>query len=554
MLTLAALAGAGALMAQNPYMPMWEYIPDGEPYVFEDPDQPGKYRVYVYGSHDDMVSQYCGRDQVVWSASVDDLSNWRYDGVIFASQYGADGRELDHRKPGEKGFELGDVLYAPDIAVKTLTYTDQNGKVKTKPQYYLYPNNQAWGRNGQVAVSDRPDGPFTVINWDPKNPTRNEGILAFDPAVFVDDDGRVYGYWGFEESNGAELDPETMATVKPGTSIVKDMVSNCNQPGDFRFFEASSMRKIDGKYVFIYSRKTADGEFGLPASNYTLAYAYSDSPLGPFTYGGTIIDGRARDKDLDGNTICTANPYGNTHGSIQQINGKWWVFYHRQTGTNEYSRQAMVAPITVKVTKDKVEISEGEYNSEGFMTTGLNPLDKTPAGLACYLINPKGVGQEFPNFFFTGSYLKPIRDYEADTYQGKYNQKIPYSPVVNNTPGSIVGYKYFNMTLLAKAAAKAGSYKKQGQGATLRMHVIPENGGTITVWLGAPSEAQGGRIIGTASVKMPAMDARNTLQQLDIDLGSTLKGVKGKQPLFFTFAGQSSGSVCQLYDFQFTAD
>ena len=41
----------------NPYMPLWEHIPDGEPYVFEDPDQPGKYRVYVYGSHDDLITE-----------------------------------------------------------------------------------------------------------------------------------------------------------------------------------------------------------------------------------------------------------------------------------------------------------------------------------------------------------------------------------------------------------------------------------------------------------------------------------------------------------------
>ena len=61
----------------NPYMPLWEHIPDGEPYVFEDPDQPGKYRVYVYGSHDNLVTEYCGRDQVVWSASIDSLNNGR---------------------------------------------------------------------------------------------------------------------------------------------------------------------------------------------------------------------------------------------------------------------------------------------------------------------------------------------------------------------------------------------------------------------------------------------------------------------------------------------
>lgn len=50
----------------NPYLPLWEHIPDGEPYVFEDPDNPGKQRVYIYGSHDDLKTEYCGRDQVVW--------------------------------------------------------------------------------------------------------------------------------------------------------------------------------------------------------------------------------------------------------------------------------------------------------------------------------------------------------------------------------------------------------------------------------------------------------------------------------------------------------
>lgn len=75
------------LSAQNPYLPLWEFIPDGEPYVFEDPDCPGKYRVYIYGSHDNLKWMYCGRDQVVWSAPIEDLTRWRYDGVIFKGKF-----------------------------------------------------------------------------------------------------------------------------------------------------------------------------------------------------------------------------------------------------------------------------------------------------------------------------------------------------------------------------------------------------------------------------------------------------------------------------------
>jgi hypothetical protein len=66
--------GAGAA---NPYLPLWEHLPDGEPRVFEDPDSPGKYRAYIIGSHDVRVDSYCGPDIRAWSAPVEDLSDWR---------------------------------------------------------------------------------------------------------------------------------------------------------------------------------------------------------------------------------------------------------------------------------------------------------------------------------------------------------------------------------------------------------------------------------------------------------------------------------------------
>lgn len=62
---LLVLVAPCVINAVNPILPLWEHIPDGEPYVFEDPDVPGKYRIYLYGSHDNLVTEYCGRDQVV---------------------------------------------------------------------------------------------------------------------------------------------------------------------------------------------------------------------------------------------------------------------------------------------------------------------------------------------------------------------------------------------------------------------------------------------------------------------------------------------------------
>lgn len=503
----------------NPYLPLWEHIPDGEPYVFEDPDHPGKQRVYIYGSHDIERTMYCGRDQVVWSAPVDNLQDWRYDGVIFRIDKNRDGKPLN-----EEG--LFDVLYAPDVCL----VVDPDG-TKT---YYLYPNDMGWKRNSLVAKSSRPDGPFEACNWSKDNPNETEGIMGFDPGVLVDDDGRVYGYWGFSQSFGAELDPATMATLKPGTEVMVDMVSHLHQDGIFRFFEASSIRKIEDKYVFIFSRWTANGEFGLPDTNYTLAYAYSDNPLGPWTFGGTLIDARGRETGENGETIVSATPTGNTHGSICQIGGQWYVFYHRQTGRNEFARQAMVSPITVDVEEGpggKVVISEGEYTSEGFALEGLNPLERHPAAIACWYTGPKPWRQHGDDMF-SGSYIEPGYGTE-DRFDAPWDLRNNMNRVVNNTDGSIVGYKYFNFS-------KTHGMKK----LQLRLQLVPEGiDGTVTVWADRPWASQGG--IPVCSFNLFAdMPQESTEVRIDVP---AITRMQGKHALYLTFSSEEKGkSLCAL--------
>ena len=151
--------------AFNPYLPSWEYVPDAEPHIVNG-------RVYVYGSHDlfDGIN-FCLGDYVCWSAPVDDLRHWRYDGVIFEVSQDARGNLLN---PDGRG----DILFAPDVVEKVAP--------DGKRTYYLYPNNQGWRRIGMVAKADRPDGPFTVCNWDPKDPSRSDGALGFDPGVLIE--------------------------------------------------------------------------------------------------------------------------------------------------------------------------------------------------------------------------------------------------------------------------------------------------------------------------------------------------------------------------------
>jgi Beta-xylosidase len=531
LLTILTMLLSIVALGQNPYLPLWEYIPDGEPHIFEDPDKPGHQRVYVYGSHDMLEDKYCGLDQVVWSAPVDDLHQWRYDGVVFESRFTKDGYLLN--RDGK-----GDVLYAPDI-VEVM----ENGR----KEYYFTPNNQSEGRKNMICKGYRPDGPFEVCNWNADGRT-TYGLFGFDPAVFRDDDGKVYGYWGFKQSNGAELDPTTMCTVKPGTEVKKNMIPGKNDPDIFRFFEASSIRKIMGKYVFIYSRTTLPDEFGLYACNYNLAYAYSDNPLGPWTYGGTLIDGRARSKDEKGNVIPTAVPYGNTHGSLLEINGQWYVFYHRQTGDNEYQRQAMVAPVKVSLKDGKLLISEGEYTSEGFSLNGLNPFDLTPAGLACYLTEPIRIPHQFPNHAHSGSYVKATRIGD-DGRDGAYSLHAHHSPVVFNTDSSVVGYKYFNMTELGKRDE-----------ATLRMHFKPEGvAGEIVFMLDSPWTSQGGKEIGRLTLNGNPADNKflkmasqsGDFYEVDIPVKG-LKKLKSKHSLYLLFRSDTKEkSLCELYDFRF---
>ncbi len=513
-LTVALALACHGLQAANPYLPLWEHIPDGEPYVFEDPDQPGKYRVYIYGSHDNSKTTYCGRDQVVWSAPVDSLDRWRYDGIIFESVFDRDGKYLNDGGQG-------DVLFAPDVAMRVLPDGSK--------EYFLYPNVQAEGRGGLIARSNRPDGPFKPSNWSAGDPRKADGILGFDPAVLIDDDGRVYGYWGFGRSYAAELDPVTMSTVKDGTEVVTDLmgsVDDDSQPG--HFFEASSIRKIKDKYVFIYSRKTPEGEFGLPRSNYTLAYAYSENPLGPYTYGGTIIDARGRDTDAEGNAIPTATPNGNTHGSIAEINGQWWVFYHRQTGTQEFARQAMVSPITVEVEEGpggKVRISEAEMTSEGFERNGLDPFRMYPAAIASHFTGPRLSWEEFPTFFYQGPYFEAAY---ADNPEmaDPYDLSVNMNPVVHCTDGSTLGYKYYNFDLLK------GHKKPQ-----IELTLVPQGiDGTIEVYTSAPwKKGADGKLpeaVGKMQIKAtdPGVETLYTAELEGIDR------LRVRQPLYFVFS------------------
>lgn len=318
----------------NPYLPNWEYIPDGEPRVFGD-------RVYVYGSHDSAASdKFCDYKLKVWSAPVSDPGNWVCHGDSFHTR-----ADIDHESDTDW---TSNALFAPDVIEK-------DGK------YYLYA--YIVGSTGCVAVSDRPEGPFKLISqykynppaeWTEKRDYCDNGIFI-DPGVLLDDDGRVYIYCGYLSSYMAELDSSNMYEVIDG-SYVGDIIP---VEAPFEFFEACSPRKIGDTYYLIYSPKTGS----------RLVYATSKSPKGPFEYRGVIVD-----NGID-------FPGGNDHGSICRIGGQWYIFYHRMTNGTIMSRRGCVERIEIL---EDGSIPQVEMTSLGFEES-LSPYNITHADIACVL-------------------------------------------------------------------------------------------------------------------------------------------------------------------------
>ena len=429
------------IRSANPYMPLWEHIPDGEPRVFT---YNGETRIYLYGSHDVLKTEYCGYDYVVWSAPVDDLTDWTCHGECY--------RATD-----------GGVLYAPDVVQKGDTF-------------YMYAA-ESKGSVIMMATSKTPWGPFT-------DPVKTE--LGFDPGILVDDDGRVYAFWGFCQCHAGELNDD-MCTIKKET--VRHHIIGHSKPFFITeddghvdpvdgFFEASSPRKIDGKYVFVYSKRYEYNkpELGVMGScNGFLSYKWSDSPLGDYQMGGDIsFNGGEIIEGPDGNGIMTYQ-WGNNHGSLMKIKDQWYIFYHRQTGCNEFARQAMVEPVDVATDKNgrifigKITYENGEpvksdvveMTSQGFNKDGLDAFSVISAGYACHMYDGTGKHNYLDNAEGTNrdvrrAHIQPV--YEGDS-----------SPVVDIQGGTTIGFRYlaFGGNGAVKATVK-GSFPK-GTGIRIRL-------------------------------------------------------------------------------------
>ena len=542
---LLAFSPAGA---QNPYLPLWEHLPDGEPRVFEDPDQPGKFRAYIIGSHDVTYSAYCGPDIRMWSAPVEDLSQWRDEGPIFS------------------WFVSGqwDTMFAPDL-VETVDRTTG------KKTYWLYPHSRGWRRVAMVCKGDRPDGPFTPVNLTEDGTQCLPGsLIDFDPSVFIEkitdkkdkDYGigyRAYVFYGFQHSTACELDQKTMYSKRPGTELIDPFIPASSRDGklldkegseykalykgqnplDFNFFEASSIRQVGNKYVMVFSGYSGQ-EYGLGSTNSALRYAYGDSPLGPWRSGGVLVDSRGVVLNEDGSKLITTNAAHNTHGSLQEINGQWYVFYHRPPRGFGNARQAMVAP--VKITWDKKPVAKGgqvritgydpyvknnewvaaaadgntytgaEVTSEGFQIFGLPPYAYYSAGIACFMYGPNA------------------NEYMQDNHD-VWNNSMDLAGIQN---GGIVGFKYFGFGGLAQNTKGVNAFEgtKKGDNTYLSLNLTHGGKGAFKIRVRLDDPWKGKEIA--------LIDVAGAAQNTPMTVGAQVpdvEGLTGKHAVYFVAEG-----------------
>lgn len=386
----------------NPYLPSWEYIPDGEPHVFGD-------RVYVYGSHDWFDGYvFCSGDYVCWSCPVTDPGAWRYEGVIYP-------RLSD---PINKSGRMN--LYAPDVT---------QGPDGRYYLYYVYDKVNIVS----VAVCDTPAGQYQFLGY---VHDKDGNILGkrpgdepqFDPGVLTEGD-KTYMYTGFcghgdkgrHGSMCTVLDRDMLTILEEPRFVVPGaMYSEGTGYEGHAFFEASSIRKMNGRYYFVYSSTVM----------HELCYATAADPRGPFTFGGVLVSNNDIGIDTYKDAGVSMAYGGNNHGGMVQFGGKTYIFYHRQTNATHFSRQGCAEEIHIA---EDGSIKQVEITSCGLNGGPLPGKGEYPAYIACHLYTPA-------HDLYSGVPGQPY--IRQDGKDG--DEELGY--ICHFTDGAAAGFRYFDLT------------------------------------------------------------------------------------------------------------
>ena len=378
--------------------------------------------------------------------------------------------------------------WAPAAAHKTI-----DGKEK----FFLYFADGGGGIG--VLTADSPIGPFTdplgkgIV---PPGSAHAQGVVwLFDPAVLVDDDGTGYLYYGGGVPNGQENNPKTSRVVK----LADDMI---HLDGDAQvidapaIFEDSGIHKCGDKYYYSYCSNFSPHADGYPGQG-IICYMESDSPMGPFTYKGEILD----------NPSVFFGVGGNNHHAIFDFNGKYYITYHAQT------------------------LGKAIGNTRGYRSTHINEIDVNSDGsINKITADMKGVSQ-----------LKTVTPYER--LEGEmFAWQSGIQTAVCEEEGSLT--KDLNMAVTGIQSgdwtAIAGVDFGINGAEKLTANVAASAGGTIEIRL----DSCDGTKVGT--IEVPKGDG--SYQKLEC----TLDGAVGEHNVFFVFKGEEGKDLMQIDYWQFT--
>lgn len=415
---------------QNPYLPpSWGlYICDPEPFVMD-----GK--LYVFGSKDRPMSTepngsrgFCSSEyNIIYT---EDMINWTDAGVSLSIE------DIPQKYRGGKR------LWGPSALFKA------REKGNDRDKYYFIASTSSYTSGMILFESESPTGPFV----NPRPMTMDGKVIGnLDPGVLADDDGKVYFAYQYDGYRFAicQLDPSDFSKLLSGTKVDVTDVFKSGNPREWPD-EGQSLKKRNGIYYYLNMLNWQDSN--MQDANHKripvkMAYLMAKSPLGPWTYGGKIIDTYHY---LDS---------GNIQGSFAEFKGKSYVFYHMPTPDSSLSRYGFLDPIDFNADGTIRQIEPTSSGAKGAFRKG----EKIQASSGVHFSGGRGdkrIVQRYkgdirkwwlPNFAFT--------DYPETWYSKK---------------GQFIGYRYMDFTADIKSLEI--SVKTSGSGGVLKIYKGSEKG------------------------------------------------------------------------------
>lgn len=431
-------------------------------------------RVYIYLTND--IVEYDEEGRVLENSyskinkitviSSDDLVNWTDHGEIEVA--GPNGVAKWARNS-----------WAPSVVYK---------RIKNKDKFFLYFGNGGGGIG--VITADSPLGPWTdplgrpLITWG--TPGVYGVVWLFDPAVFVDDDGKAYMYFGGGVPLGQDEYPNTARVIQLGSDMISVVGSAVPIPAPY-MFEASEINKIDNTYYFSYCTNFGHRKpGGLPLG--AIAYMTSKKPMGPWEYKGIILRN-------PGNFFGV---WGNNHHKIFKFNNKWYIAYHAQT------------------------LAKALGITKGYRSPHLNEVQIEKGVIKEVIPDYKGVPQV--------KYFDPYKIVEAETYAWSAGISTKKANASNNMCLTDIS----NGDWIAISKADFGNKSPQ------KFEVVVSNinqKGYIEIRI----DSLQGKIIGTVEVQP---QNNPSLQWTRVE--TTVDKVTGVHDIYFIFRGEKEGDLFDL--------